>query len=174
LRPDEPRAKKARRGKSKIKALVIIFFFFFDCRGIVLIEWTPKGQLVKGVYYVETLKRLRERVRHKRPDFVDGEQFDHAFRQCRSILGIRCARMAKNCMTTIERPPYSSDLSPCDFSLFDKIENALRGSHLAAVENIKAETTRVLKAIAESEFQMCSVSWKKTYAPVYFCGRRVF
>jgi len=37
--------------------------FFFDCHGIVHHEFAPKGKNVNAVFYVEVLKRLKDRVR---------------------------------------------------------------------------------------------------------------
>ena len=39
-----------------------------DIRGIVHYEFVPNWQTVNEVYYVEVLKRLREKVRRKRPE----------------------------------------------------------------------------------------------------------
>nr|CAH7751414.1 unnamed protein product [Callosobruchus chinensis] len=60
-----PRMKKARMSKSKLKAMLIIFF---DVRGVIMVEWVPQGQTVNQKYYIEVLEKLRERVRKKRPD----------------------------------------------------------------------------------------------------------
>ena len=45
--PSSPRQKKARQSKSKFKAMMV----FFDIRGIVHVDWVPKGQTVNQVYY---------------------------------------------------------------------------------------------------------------------------
>ena len=37
-------------------------------RGIVHYQFVPTGQTVNQVYYLEVLKRLREKVRRKRPE----------------------------------------------------------------------------------------------------------
>jgi hypothetical protein len=39
-----------------------------DIRGIVRYEFVPTGQTVNQVYYLEVLKKLREKVRRKRPE----------------------------------------------------------------------------------------------------------
>ncbi|GFS68743.1 uncharacterized protein TNCV_1959461 [Trichonephila clavipes] len=50
-------------------------------------------------------------------------------------------------------PPYSPDLSPCDFFLFPKLKNHLKGHHFGTLENIQTAVTDQQKAIPISEFQ---------------------
>ncbi|GFV90585.1 uncharacterized protein TNCV_2223011 [Trichonephila clavipes] len=50
------------------------------------------------------------------------------------------------------QPPYSPDLSPCDFFLFPKLKNHLKGHHFGTLENIQTAVTDQLKAIPISEF----------------------
>ncbi len=45
---------------------------------------------------------------------------------------------------TLSYPPYSSDLTPCDFSLFTKLKSVLKGMRFDDLEEIKANTTHVL------------------------------
>ncbi|GFX03665.1 DDE_3 domain-containing protein [Trichonephila clavipes] len=58
-------------------------------------------------------------------------------------------------------PPYSSDLSPCDFLLFPKLKNHLKGHHFGTLENIQTAVTDQLKATPISEFHQCYEEWKK-------------
>jgi len=62
---ESPRPKKSRKSKSKIKVMLLVFF---DCHGIMHHEFTPEGQTVNAAFYVEVLKRLRDRVRCVRPE----------------------------------------------------------------------------------------------------------
>ena len=55
-----PRTKKARKSRSKIKTMFIVFF---DIHGVVYHEYVPEGESVNAKFYVEVLKRLHERVR---------------------------------------------------------------------------------------------------------------
>ena len=57
---NSPRPKKARMSKSKIKSMLISFFF--DSRGIVHKEFVPSGQTVNQTFYREVLERLRKGV----------------------------------------------------------------------------------------------------------------
>jgi len=61
-----PRPKKACQVRSNIKSMLIIFIF--DIRGIVHKEFVPPGQTVNWNLYWEVFRRLRESVRHKRPE----------------------------------------------------------------------------------------------------------
>jgi hypothetical protein len=51
--PISLRMEKARMSKSKVKAIMIVFF---DIRGIIMIEWVSEGQK----YYLEVLTKLLE------------------------------------------------------------------------------------------------------------------
>jgi tRNA A37 threonylcarbamoyladenosine biosynthesis protein TsaE len=50
--------------KLQVKEMMIVFF---DIRGVIMIEWVPKGQTVNQKYYLEVLTRLQEQVRRERP-----------------------------------------------------------------------------------------------------------
>jgi hypothetical protein len=42
---------------------------FFDCEGLIHYEFLCHGQTVNKEYYLKLMKRLKESVRRKRPDF---------------------------------------------------------------------------------------------------------
>ncbi|UYV76023.1 hypothetical protein LAZ67_13002183 [Cordylochernes scorpioides] len=65
LEPGEPRFKKARMIKSKLKCLLITFF---DVKGLVHYKFVPEGQIINQHYYLDVLRHLREAVRQKRPE----------------------------------------------------------------------------------------------------------
>jgi hypothetical protein len=53
------------------------------------------------------------------------------------------------------QPPYSPDLAPCDFILFQKVKTALEGQLFESTEDIQRSVTQVLKYIAPNVFQEC-------------------
>ena len=64
---NEPKAKKPRQSRSKIKVMLIVFF---GCRSVVHHEFIPEGQTVNKEYYLAVLRRLRGAIRRKRPDLL--------------------------------------------------------------------------------------------------------
>ncbi|GFT55919.1 putative transposase [Trichonephila clavipes] len=69
--------------------------------------------------------------------------------------------LASKNIPVASQPPYSPDLSPCDFFLFPKLKNHLKGHHFGTLENIQTVVTDQLKAIPMSEFHQCCEEWKK-------------
>ncbi|XP_066152322.1 uncharacterized protein [Euwallacea fornicatus] len=49
----------------------------------------------------------------------------------------------------VPHPPHPPDLTPLDFWLFKKLKRSLRGPRFYSIEEIKAESKKVLKAIPE-------------------------
>ncbi|KAL7726506.1 hypothetical protein ACLKA6_001128 [Drosophila palustris] len=153
---NEPKPKKPRKIKSKIKVMLTVFF---DIRGVVHSQFLPEGQTVNKEYYLGVMRRLRENVRRKRPDLWRNNSW---------ILHIM--------QNIIEQPPYSPDMAPCDFFLFPKLKLPLRGTRFESIEDIKTNSQRELKAIPEYSFKKCFddwiVRWKKCIASegAYFEG----
>jgi len=61
---DFPMQKKDRQVRSKMKAILIVFF---DMEGIVHYEYFPQGQTVNRLFYLQVLTRLRLAVYRKSP-----------------------------------------------------------------------------------------------------------
>jgi predicted acetyltransferase len=64
-------------------------------------------------------------------------------------------------MAVIPHTPYSSDLAPCDFFLFPKLKLKLKGRRLYTIEEIQAESQRVLDTLTEEDFQEAFQKWKR-------------
>jgi hypothetical protein len=50
-------------------------------------------------------------------------------------------------------PPYFPDLAPCDFFLFPKMKLKLKGRRSDNIEEIQAESQRVIDTLTEKNFQ---------------------
>jgi hypothetical protein len=59
-------------------------------------------------------------------------------------------------MAVIPYPPYFPDMAPCDFFLFQKMKLKLKGRRFDTVEEIEAESLRLLDTLTEKGFQEAS------------------
>ena len=64
---------------------------------------------------------------------------------------------------TMPQPPYSPNMAPCDFFLFQKIKRTLKGRRFTAIDDIKSASLEELKAIPKIEFEKCFEDWKKRW-----------
>jgi hypothetical protein len=115
-------------------------------QGVVHHEFVPQDQTVNAAFYVEVLKRLCERVRHVRPELWAEKNWILHHDNAPLCLALTvCELFAKNDTITTDHPSYSPNLAPATFFLFPKVKTIMRGEHFGDVENIKCETTRLLK-----------------------------
>jgi hypothetical protein len=56
-------------------------------------------------------------------------------------------------MVFIPNPSYSPDLAPCDFFLFPKMKLKLKRRRFDTIEEIQAESQRLLGTLTEKDFQ---------------------
>ena len=54
---------------------------------------------------------------------------------------------------TVPHPPYSPDLVPCDFWLFSKLKENLRGSRFETIEEMEEAVMRVVDTFTLEDFQ---------------------
>jgi hypothetical protein len=52
----------------------------------------------------------------------------------------------------MDHPSYSSNLAPCNFWLFPKLKNALKGQKFADIPDIQHNMTTLLRGIPENHF----------------------
>ena len=75
--------------------------------------------------------------------------------QCTSPQFHPCHRLfylTKMGIKTVPHPPYSPDLAPCDFWLFPKLKENLRGCHYQTIEEIKEAVTKVIDTLTQEDF----------------------
>jgi len=63
--------------------------------------------------------------------------------------------LATKQIIVLEHPAYSPGLAPNDFFLFPKIKEILKGRDFDDIDYIRRNTSAVLKAIPQNQFQNC-------------------
>ncbi|XKL66254.1 hypothetical protein PGB90_009674 [Kerria lacca] len=141
---DSPRTKKA---KTIISARKVMLTVFFDHEGVVYSEFAPKGSTVNSKSYFRTLKNFQKAIKkRRRGKFTEGIILlhDNATPHSARVTG---DLLEKFKWEIWRQPPYSPDLLPCDFHLFDLLKNALGGEHFSSDEECKEFVTEWLKKI---------------------------
>jgi hypothetical protein len=77
-------------------------------------------------------------------------------------------------MAVIAHPPYSPDLAPCDIFLFPKTKLKLKGSRFDTIEEIQAESQRVLDTLTEKDFQEAFQKWRRRWDRCLHAGVNYF
>ena len=155
-----------------LKSMIITFF---DIKGIVHKELVPTGQTVNSGLYCEVLRRLLEKVRRHRPQLWREQiwllQHDNAPSHT-SVLTYQF--LAKNKIAVIPHPSYSPDLAPCNFFLFPKMKLKLKGRRIDTIEEIQAESQRVLDTLTEKDFQKAFQKWRRRWDRCLHAGGNYF
>ena len=145
-----PRPKKARQSKSTQKLLMIPFF---DSTGMIYMHWVPTGPIVHKEYYVEVLREFRKRFRRKRPALFKSGQWH--FQQDNATVHnsiLVTDYLTKMGIKTVPHPPNSPDLAPCDFWLFPKLKEKLRGCRSETIEVMKEAVMKVIDTLTQEDF----------------------
>ncbi len=80
---------------------------------------------------------------------------------------------------TFAHPPNSPDLAPCDFALFPKLKEPLRGKVFKTVEDLQRKTLEILRQMPKQVFFQAisdlTIRWQKclTLRGSYFEGAHV-
>ncbi len=176
LRKGDPHPKKSRSCPGGKTMLTL----FFDIKGIVMIEFLEKGKTITAKRYCETLSKLKECLRKKRPELLK----DCSFLIHQDNAPVHNAnetkmRMTKWNMTILEHPAYSPDVAPCDFSLFPKLKSQLRGWRFNTIQEVQTEARKILLSMDKSVFSDTMhdlvLRWQKCVAAngSYFEGEHV-
>jgi len=80
--------------------------------------------------------------------------------------------LAKNKIAVIPHPPYSPDLTPCDFFLFPKMKLKLKGRWFDTIDEIQDESQRVLDTLIEKDFQEAFQKWRQ-WDRCQTCGKEL-
>jgi len=132
---NSPWLKQECTSRLQIKTMLVCFF---DHKGIVPYEFIAQGQTVNQQCYLEVVTGLWECVQRKRPRlWPDKWILHHDNAPAHDVLRFR-EFLAKISITKMDHPPYSPDLAPCDFWIFTKLKNALKGQRFADLSDIQA------------------------------------
>ena len=126
---------------------------FYDSKGIIH-EFVAEGQTVTGSFYLSVLERLWKRIRRVLPEHsAPGSWFLlHDNSPVHRAVAVQ-EYLARKQVCVLHHPPYSPDLSPCDYFLFPKLKLPLKGRLFEDVQDTQASVTSSLRAIPQEDVQ---------------------
>ena len=77
-----------------------------------------------------------------------------------TALSIQKFLVDKN-IILLEQPSYLPDLAPCDFFLFPKVKNTIKGTHFSSTNAIKNAVMKELWGIPKSHSRSAAMHGKK-------------
>ena len=126
---------------------------FFDSIGMIYMHWVPTGQTGNKEYYVEILREFRKTFRWKRPAlFKSGQWHIHQDNAPVHNSIIVTDYLTKMGIKTVPQPPNSPYLAACDFCLFPKLKEKLRGCRYWTIEEMKEAVTKVIDMLTQEDF----------------------
>ncbi len=172
------RPLKALRLCSSSKKVMLTLFF--DCEGPILMHFLPKGETITSEVYCDILAELREAIRLKHPSMWRHDQHGmrtfllHHNNATPHTANRTIAAIGSNDIDMIPHPAYSPDMVPCDFSVFPVLKEELRGHAFTNVEELKAETRRVLLGWPKDFYRRSIWDMAKRWAKCVAAGGEYF
>ena len=138
----------------------MLYAIFFDSKGPVLQIPVPKGSSVIGKFYGESVLT----------EFVD------FYQKCRPRTGVRGIKLLhdnapahksatvqeylkESELNVLDHPPYSPDLSPCDFSFFPRLKEMLAGHRFESRCGIGSGVYQCLQHISKEDYRAAFRKW---------------
>ena len=138
----------------------IMISVFFSVNGIQSIIFLPKNQNFNSSFFTDNvLKDLEGNLKVRREkkglkDIVlhmDNSKVHRSFTSVQKLSSLGIIQMPQ--------PPYSPDISPCDFYLFGKLKEFLRTIQVEDEEILKKEIITFLGKISKMELKSTYNEW---------------
>jgi histone-lysine N-methyltransferase SETMAR len=114
---------------------------FFNSSGIVHMKFIPAGATVNKHCYREVLRHLCNSVSRKRPEPWCRKNWLLLHDNAPAHLSVLVQEeLAKQQVTILPHPPYSPDLTPCDFFFFPRLKEKLLGRQIQSAKEIITAT----------------------------------
>ena len=136
--------------------------FFFNSSGPVVQVPCPSGHTVTGRFYKNSvLKKVKEFYNKKRPSkgwsgvhLLHNNASSHKCEVVKSFL-------ASEKVEVLNHPPYSPDLSPCDFFLFPRLKKMLSENKYTSRSSLGSAIYQCLQQIPKEDYLSAFRDWVK-------------
>jgi histone-lysine N-methyltransferase SETMAR len=140
---------------------VSVFTIFFTNGKLLIAESLPKGQKYNQDHFVsDILPELEpEKMRYKRRK--QGRTFVAHMDHSKSHEGGKIeGKFDMKGFVRAPHPPYSPDLSPCDYWFFGMAKEKMKDREFHAVQDIHRRVTEVWNELTFEDVQSVFLEWK--------------
>jgi histone-lysine N-methyltransferase SETMAR len=132
--PGSPRPKKARSSATAGKVILTVFV---DIHGPLLLEWMPVGATINAQCYCDTLQNLRRAIKNKWSGKLSRGVLMLHDNVCPHAAHATRDTLCRSGWGVLDHPPYSPDLSPCDYHVFGPLKKTLKGRWFNSDEAVR-------------------------------------
>ena len=138
----------------------MLYAIFFDSKGPVLHISVPKGSSVTGKFYRESvLTELVDLYQKRRPRTgVRSIKLLHDNPPAHKSATVQ-EYQKESGLDVLDHPPYSPDLSPCDFWLFPRLKEMLAGHRFESRCGIGSAVYQCLQHIPKEDYRAAFRKW---------------
>jgi len=148
---------KLRRALSADKRMVATFF---SRSGHVATVPLVERSTVTAQWYTEVcLPQVFQVLRERRPKSGLRGFFLHHDNASAHTADLTLAFLEDEHVKVLGHPPYSPDLAPCDFFLFPKIKNMLKGIRFSSSDEAVAAYLEAVRTLPTEEWDKCFSDW---------------
>ncbi len=173
----EDRLEKALKQWGERKSM---FTIFFDQSRPILSEFKEQNTNVNAESYCGILRHLHERIRRKRPELWRNKDFIIHHDNATPHTATDTVELLEHFnMEVLPHPPYSPNLAPSDYFIFDRIKAEIRGHHHQSIQDMQTAVFRTLRSIPAQEFHdalnILPLRWMKCIwsGGAYFEGHHI-
>ena len=138
----------------------MLYAIFFGLKGPVLQILVPKGSSVTGKFYRESvLTQLVDFYQKRRPRTgVRGIKLLHDNAPANKSATVQ-EYLKESGLDVLDHPPYSPDLSRCDFWLFPRLKEILAGHRFESRCGIGSAVYQCLQHIPKKDYRAAFRKW---------------
>lgn len=138
--------------RSQPSAGKLMASLFWDCEGILLIDYLPPKTTLTGEYYANLMFKLRNKIKEKRRG-----KLSHGILLLDDNCAVHRSKVSKAAANEcgfahLDHPPYSPDLAPSDYYLFSKLKKHLRGKRFLGDEEVMSAVDEFFGSCNKSFF----------------------
>ena len=148
----------------------VIYTIFFDAHDPVCQICSPRGKTVTGNFYsTVVLPAVEKHYLECRPDTVIKDiKLLHDNARSNKSMQVK-EKLTSMSLVELDHPPYSPDLAPCHFWLFDALKNHLAGKVFNERMPLGREIQRYISGIPEEEYKKTFYMWVERLKIVVKC-----